>query len=158
MTNKFAGVCKCKCPVAAEAGSVSKVRGKWAVTCSTCSTGSKTTARPVSERVMDGSIEWPNGWGYTECTAEYADPVCASRQARDALEEFDEQHGYDENHRGRIGLYNASCRASEVVLQLQADGGHMGERVTYDAPDGEQDTSRSSPPPRPPAASMPCPC
>lgn len=62
----------------------------------------------------DDAIYWPNGRGYTECTAAY----------RKAVEE-QKRHDIDD------------ARYHELdgeIAQMQQDG-HMGHRITFDAPD-----------------------
>jgi len=63
--NRFPSTCKCGEHVAAGAGTVAKVRGKWIVTCERCS---GVSAAP--KREMLGAIYWPNGMGFTECSLE----------------------------------------------------------------------------------------
>jgi hypothetical protein len=116
--NKFPGRCKCGCEVPAYAGSLAKKAGKWVVTCASCSGA----VAPV--RDMIGMIWWPNGMGYTECSAEYQDAVQA---------ELDARQDYEANETPEA--YEALNHAMAAVMRLQAEGGHMGERVQYDKPD-----------------------
>ena len=67
MANKFPGRCKCGNAVDTAAGTVSKVHGRWVVTCAACQTSSKPAM------AYNDAIEWPNGGGFTECTREYAE-------------------------------------------------------------------------------------
>lgn len=66
------------------------------------------------------TIEWPNGMGYTECTAEYAEAI----DSRDiALSEF---KGLEPKDPAYAAAYEAWQRAEWRVDRLHASG-HMGK-------------------------------
>jgi len=136
MTNKFAGNCKCGKQVGAGCGSLAKVLGKWIISCGACN-GAAPQNQPVQAaqpvREMTGSIYWPNGMGYRECTAEYEELHNAHLDANEALDEFDSLNDYDAPGR------SALCHILDAIQYkkdgLQAEGGHLGRVVHLDAPD-----------------------
>lgn len=123
MQNRFPGTCKCGTYVAANCGSVSKVRGKWIVRCCNCDDA----VQP--QREMLGQVDWPNGMGCTECTTEYEDAYHAMLDAKGDYEAAGGEDGTDP------AAYEAYHRACDAVASLQAAGGHLGRHITYDKPD-----------------------
>lgn len=111
--NKYPGKCQCGSHVAAGAGRCEKRGARWMVICANCD------ASAAREHL--GSIEWPNGLGFTPCTIEYEEAVAALRDAAEAHERAPSSETYD-----------AHCRAEQRVLSLQAEGGHLGEPVRLD--------------------------
>ncbi len=137
MQNRFPGTCTCGTWVEAQTGQVFKAGAGWQVQCLSCAErpGQSTQSLPEA-REMLGTIYWPNGLGETICTIEYEEAVNASRDARAAVEDaeefFDLKVPESAAHFRR--LEQAAYEAENKVAQLQAEGGHMGERITYDAP------------------------
>lgn len=82
----------------------------------------------MQSREMIGSIEWPNGMGYTPCTAEYEAAKWAADDARDEWREVEDQPRHPE-HAAR---YEAMCRAEDRLQALIAEGGHLGEPVRFE--------------------------
>lgn len=132
MINRYPGTCACGAFVDKGEGETFKADGRWLVRCTPCQ------ERPAPpEREMLGSIYWPNGMGETICTIEYEEAVSAARDAREAFERHDATCDYqDAGERAEANrLENAMYAAENKVAELQAEGGHLGERITYDAPD-----------------------
>lgn len=119
MINKYAGDCKCGAKVAAGAGTVTKTGGKWQVVCAECGQ----TAKAEPELAHDDAIYWPNGLGYTCCSAAYAsahDDLLAARR------DYEDAGGEDTTDAAAYERYH---RASHRVDQMLGAGGHLGERV-----------------------------
>lgn len=133
MQNRYPGLCACGGWVESNEGVTFKEAGKWLVRCDYC-----TRQAAAPEREMLGSIYWPNGAGETLCTVEYEDAVGAARDAREAVAAY-ERDSYDaqepDSRAERNRLEHAVYTAENKVAELQLAGGHLGERITYDAPD-----------------------
>jgi hypothetical protein len=78
---------------------------------------------------MTGAVYWPNGMGYRECSAEYADAYEGRQAAADKLKLVDETSP----------LYPALVDSLEFAQMhldgLKAEGGHLGRVVRFDAYD-----------------------
>lgn len=133
MQNRYPGTCDCGTWVDAGEGEAIKVGSKWTVECAACGVRAK-----PPEREMRGTIYWPNGMGHTECTIEYEEAVFESQMARRALEDY-ERDSYDaqepDSRTERNRLEHAAYAAENKVGELQAEGGHLGERVKYEQAD-----------------------
>lgn len=134
MINRYPGKCACGTWVDAEEGVAFKADGKWAVRCSYCE---EHPPEAAPKREMLGAVMWPNGLGFTECTLEYEDAVNAARDAREAVQTFEETYDpRDPDERQKFNdLDHAAYKAENALGMLQLEGGHLGERITYDKPD-----------------------
>lgn len=132
MINRYPGACACGTWVEAQDGAAFKAGAKWAVRCSYCE--AQATA---PKREMLGAVFWPNGMGETQCTLDYEEAVNAARDARREFQDFEQSYDpHDPEERQRYNaLDHAAYAAENKVAQLQMEGGHMGERITYDKPD-----------------------
>lgn len=133
MINRYPGQCTCGAYVEAGEGTAVRAGERWSVRCGRCEDQPLAPARE-----MVGCVYWPNGEGYTECSAEYEEAINDQQDAQAALDEMGgfgaslergpKEDGYNER-------YEAYCRADAKVQQMLGAGGHLGERIRYDKPD-----------------------
>jgi hypothetical protein len=83
---------------------------------------------PSKKLDFDHIIDWPNGLGSTQCTAEYAAAVDKERELFEDLREMEAAHEAGRRPGGYPDLYEAAHRAAARVIQLHAQG-HMGPAV-----------------------------
>lgn len=70
-------------------------------------------------------IDWPNGEGYTPCTAEYAEKMAE----RDAI--FDPTFDKGSTEDLSADDYNRWHKLQHELDQMQGSGNHLGRSVRY---------------------------
>jgi hypothetical protein len=132
MANRYPGICACGTYVQSGEGVAIRDGAKWTVQCEFCR---RQASAP--EREMLGVIYWPNGMGQTLCSLEYEEAISAVERMREARADFEFNMDKDkpEDRAEFNRLDHVVYTAENIVNNMLADGGHLGERITFDEPD-----------------------